>query len=47
MGHSRKEPTTNVASQDRRTIRDAKRDIRVEDRIPQMDRGKLKKEGDD
>ena len=29
VAHSRKEPTTNVASQERRAIRDAKKDIRV------------------
>lgn len=29
MAHSRKEPTTNVASQERRATRDAKKDIRV------------------
>lgn len=31
MAHSRKEPTTNIASQDRRATRDAKKDIRVAD----------------
>lgn len=31
MAHRRAEPTTNVASRERSAMRDAKRDIRVDD----------------
>lgn len=38
MAHSREEPTTNVASKERRAIRDAKKDIRVDETKKELER---------